>query len=104
MPVSGSKPDPGQFTPPFVLAMLIVPRSCEFGPTGGTYGLCSQRNSLRFSSACLRSSGVKSMRSFSVMCVREYAGGLLGIGCVFDVFSNGISVCGTGVSGIGQIG
>ena len=36
--------------------------------------------------------------------VREYAGGLLGNGCVGEVFSVGMLVCGTAFSGIGQIG
>ena len=63
MPVSGSNPAPGQLVPPLVLPMLIAPSSFEFGPTGGTYGICSQRNSLRFSSACARSAGVKSIKS-----------------------------------------
>src|SRR5688500_11479796 len=104
MPVSGSKPEPGQLTPPLVLAMLIDPRSFEFGPTGGTYAICSQRNSLRFSSACTRNAGVKSIRSLSATCVREYGGGLVGNGCVLAVFSPGMSVCGTGRSSMGQIG
>ena len=35
---------------------------------------------------------------------RPYAGGLVGNGCVGDVFSPGTSDCGTGFSSIGQIG
>ena len=36
-PVSGSKPEPGQFTPPFQLPMLIAPSlSGDSGPAGGT--------------------------------------------------------------------
>src|SRR5215210_6947892 len=104
MPVSGSKPAPGQLVPPLVLPMLIDPSNFEFGPTGGTYGVCSQRNSLRFSSACARSAGVKSITSLSATCVRAYGGGLVTNGCVFAVFSPGISDCGTGRSSIGQIG
>src|SRR5688500_13306628 len=104
MPVSGTNPEPGQFTPPLVLAMLIAPRSLDSGPVGGTYGICSHRNNFRFSSAFARSAGVKSIRSLSATCVREYAGGLLGKGCVFAVFSCAIVDCGTGFSSIGQIG
>src|SRR6185295_10267653 len=104
MPVSTSKPEPGQFTPPAVLPMLIEPSFGEFGPTGGTYGDCSQRNFSRFFSACAFSAGVKSMMSFGVMNVRANAGGLLGIGCVGEVHSPGMSVCGTAFSSIGQIG
>src|SRR5690349_4978633 len=104
MPVSSSKPEPGQFTPPAVLPMLIDPSFGEFGPTGGTNGDCSQRNFSRFFSACAFSAGVKSIRSSGRMYVRAYGGGLVGIGCVGDVHSPGMSVCGTATSGIGQIG
>src|SRR5262245_44971895 len=104
MPVSTSNPAPGQLVPPLVLAMLMEPRSFDSGPVGGTYGVGSQRKSLRFFSACARSAGVKSIRSASVMWVRAYAGGLVTKGCVGDVFSNGIVDCGTGRSSIGQSG
>src|SRR6266705_164140 len=100
MAVSGSKPEPGQFTPPLALPMLIDPRN--FPPlvgrsAGGTNGDCSQRYLPRLSSACWCSCGVKSMTSSLLTNVREYAGGLLGIGCVGDVHSPGMSVWGTGV-------
>ena len=49
------------------------------GRAGGTNGDCSQRNFFRFSSACARSAGVKSIRSFSLTKVREYGGGLVGM-------------------------
>src|SRR5436189_6328884 len=106
MAVSGSNPEPGQFTPPLALPMLIAPMNlpplagCN---AGGTNGDCSQRYLLRLSSACWCSCGVKSRMSSLLTNVREYAGGLLGIGCVGEVFSPGMSVCGTGVSTIGQI-
>src|SRR5258706_12176091 len=91
------------------LALPILMEPSHLPPSvgrraGGTYGVCSKRYFFRFSSACVRSAGVKSMRSFVLTYVREYGGGLLGIGCVGDVFSFGMSDCGTGVSGIGQIG
>src|SRR5882724_3295396 len=106
MPVSGSKPEPGQLTPPEVFAMLIAPRYFCPGPvsTGGTKGDCSQRNFFRFSSACACSCGVKSITSLSATNVREYGGGTLGTGCVAAVFSPGMSLCGAGFSGIGQMG
>jgi len=47
---------------------------------------------------------VKSIRSLSSTPLREYAGGLVGKGCVGDVFSPGTSVCGTGRSSIGHTG
>src|SRR4051812_26407026 len=84
--------------------MLTEPRRGSFGPSGGTYGDGSHRNFARFFSACARSAGVKSIRSFSPTKVREYGGGLVGMGCVGEVFSVGMLVCGTATSGIGQIG
>src|SRR6185436_19760426 len=104
MPVSTSKPAPGQLVPPAVLPMLIEPSSFDSGPVGGTYGDCSQRKNLRFASACLRSSGVKSMRSLSRMKMRAYGTGLVTKGCVGDVCSCFNVVWGTGRSSIGQIG
>src|SRR4051812_25297389 len=104
MPVSGSNPEPGQFTPPEALAMFIDPSRGSSGPIGGTYGDGSHRNRCRFLSAWARRAGVKSIRSPSARKVREYGGGLLGIGCVAAAFSVGTFVCGTGVSRIGQIG
>ena len=44
------------------------------------------------------------MTSLSSSPCCEYGVGLLGMGCVADVFSNGVSLCSTGVSTIGQIG
>src|SRR6185295_7155350 len=104
MPVSTSKPAPGQFVPPAVLPMLIDPYSLDSGPVGGTYGDCSQRKNLRFSSACFLSSGVKSIRSSGRMKMRAYGTGLVTNGCVGDVTSCFNVVCGTGRSSIGQIG
>src|SRR5262245_42579888 len=93
--------------PPLALPMLIEPRylpPSDGRRAGGTNGDGSHRYCLRFVSACCRSAGVKSIRSSTLTKVREYGGGALGIGCVADVFSFGMSDCGTGVSGIGQIG
>src|SRR5215213_7303235 len=105
MPVSTSNPAPGQLVPPAVLPMLIAPNlSLVSGPVGGTYGVGSQRKNLRFARACLRSAGVKSIRSLSAMKVRAYGTGFVGNGCVAAVCSCFIVVCGTGRSSIGQIG
>src|SRR5262245_50632065 len=107
MAVSGSKPEPGQFTPPLALAILIAPRNLpplDGNSAGGTYGVCSQRNLLKLSSACCRSCGVKSITSSRLTYVRENAGGLVGNGCVGAVHSAGVSVFGTGRYSIGQIG
>src|SRR5579863_2365821 len=55
--------------------------------------------------ACARISGVKSIRSSGTrMLLRQYATGLVGYGCVGEVFSPGTVDCGTGRSSIGQIG
>ncbi len=56
------------------------------------------------SRACLRSSGVKSMRSFSVIPWISKAAGLVGNGWVGQVFSSGASDCGTLRSSMGQTG
>src|SRR5205823_12879536 len=48
--------------------------------------------------------GVKLISSSSVTACRAYAGGLVGNGCVGDVFSIGTSDCGTGFSSIGHTG
>ena len=56
------------------------------------------------SSASVRSSGVKSIRSSSVNPCISNAAGRVGIGCVGDSRSPGTSDCGTGRSSIGQIG
>src|ERR1035438_7093385 len=57
------------------------------------------------SRACARISGVKSIRSSGILRkLRPYAGGLVGNGCVGDVFSPGTSDWGTGRSSIGQTG
>ena len=59
----------------------------------------------RIACACARSSGVKSIRSSGILRkLRAYAGGLVGKGCVGEVFSPGTSDCGTGRSSIGHTG
>jgi hypothetical protein len=59
----------------------------------------------RTANACLRSSGVKSMTSFSVTPCRSNGAGLVGKGCVGEVFSPGtVDDWGTGFSSMGQIG
>src|SRR5436190_13731259 len=104
MAVSGSNDAPGQLMPPTVLPTLIAPAHLSLGLTAGMNGVGSQRYRFRLSSAVARSAGVKSIRSSTVTCVRAYGGGIVGIGCVGDVFSPGMSLCGTAFSGIGQIG
>src|ERR1700687_4900769 len=102
--LSGSPPAPGQFVPPAVVPMV----SDAIGPS--TLLTLPGRNigpSLKRETACLASafnSGVKSMRSPRPTDCRAYAGGLVGNGCVGDVFSPGTSDCGTGRSSIGKIG
>ena len=56
------------------------------------------------SRACFRSSGVKSMRSFSVTPWSSKGAGLVGNGWVGQVFSSGVSDCGTARSSIGHTG
>jgi hypothetical protein len=69
--VSGSKPEPGQLTPPMVLATLIDPKILPSGITAGTNGACSQRYFFRFSRACVRRAGVKSITSSGARTLRE---------------------------------
>src|ERR1700687_4236714 len=86
--------------------MLIAPSVPLTSPS--TAGLYIQGATLYraiFLSACARSSGVKSIRSSGTLnSLRAYAGGLVGNGCVGDVFSPGTSDCGTGRSSIGHPG
>src|SRR4029077_3652768 len=104
MCVSGSAPEPGQLvaveaTSAPYSGPLALPR------IGGANGDGSYLYFFRRSSACARSSGVKSMRSSgTLMKLRAYAGGLVGNGCVADSFSPGTSDCGTGRSSIGHTG
>src|SRR5262245_51040959 len=102
--VSGSYPAPGQFVPPLVVPMvspasgppsLLAVGGLKIGPfLNGSIAL----------SACARRSGVKSIKSASVMAWRAYAGGLVGNGCVGEYHSPGTSPFGTGRSSIGQTG
>ena len=55
-------------------------------------------------SAWALNSGVKSIRSSSVTPCRSNGGGLVGKGCVGEVYSPGTVDCGTGRSSIGQTG
>src|SRR5438034_2454062 len=87
--ISGSYAEPGQLTPP-----LSVPEvSAASGPsallTTGGRNTGPSRYRFAASSACALISGVKSTRSLSRTPLREYAGGLVGIGCVGDVFAPG---------------
>src|SRR6267142_6007917 len=101
---SGSAPAPGQFVPPAVVAMV----SAASGPStllttpGRNIEPSLYRDTMRRASA-LRS-GVKLIRSSTPTDCRAYAGGLVGNGCVGDVFSPGTSDCGTGRSSIGHTG
>src|SRR5580658_7958924 len=57
------------------------------------------------STASARISAVKSIKSSGIlMKFRAYAGGLVGNGCVGQVFSPGTSDCGTGRSSIDHTG
>jgi ABC-type multidrug transport system fused ATPase/permease subunit len=56
------------------------------------------------SSAFARNSGVKSIKSSSLTPWRSKAGGLVGKGCVGEVYSPGTVDCGAGRSSIGQTG
>src|ERR1700682_1461836 len=104
MLVSGSNDPPGQFVPPPAVPIVMAARGPPALLTIPGLNMGPFLYILNCSSAWALSSGVKSIRSFSVTAWREYAGGLVGNGCVFAVFSPGTSLCGTGRSSIGQIG
>ena len=91
--VSGSNDPPGQFVPPPAVPIVIA----AIGPptllTTGGLNIGPFLYILNCSRACAFSSGVQSIRSFSVTNWREYAGGFVGNGCVLAVFSNGTSLC-----------
>src|SRR5262249_11321060 len=104
MCVSGSYPAPGQLVPPLAVPNVSAASSWLSPTIGGrNIGPVLYRATLSF--ACARNSGVKSIKSSGTLtyCL-AYAGGLVGNGCVGDVFSPGTSDCGTGRSSIGQTG
>src|SRR2546430_15090958 len=102
--VSGSNDPPGQLVPPPVVPIVIAAIGPSALLTTGGLNIGPFLYIFMFSSACFRSSGVKSIRSPSVTACRAYAGGLVGKGCVGEYHSPGTLPCGTGRSSIGQIG
>src|SRR5437763_3723971 len=104
MCVSGSYEAPGQFVPPLAVPSVSVAR----GPaatliTGGVKTGPSLYRDASFAPSA-RSSGVKSISSSADTPLREYAGGLVGIGCVGAYHSPGTAPFSTGRSSIGQTG
>src|SRR6185295_11619743 len=89
IPVSGSNEPCSQLAPPTEPGTAIVPRVPSGAPMtdGGVQSEGERRYGLMASSACARSSGVKSIRSLTVMPWRSNAGGFVGYGCVGDVRS-----------------
>src|SRR3954470_22338224 len=102
--ISGSYAEPGQLTPPLSVPDVSAPIGPSALLTTGGRNAGPRRNRFDASRPAALSSGVKSIRSLSITPLREKAGGLVGNGCVGDVFSPGTSVCGTGRSSIGKIG
>ena len=98
MPVSGSIAAPDQFAPPATPGTWIVPR-CDGGVKSGPW---SYRATM--SSASLRISGVRSIRSSSRTPWMSIGAGRVGNGWVFAAFSPGTPEAGTGRSSIGQTG
>ena len=106
MPVSGSTAEPPQSAPPTTPGICRVP----FVPPGesstidgavkrGPVTYCSKT-----SSASCRSSGVKSMRSSTVVPCWSNGGGFVGNGWVGAYHSPGTSPGGTGRSSMGHTG
>ena len=105
MPVSGSTAPPCQFAPPVMLGSISTARCAVRAGDDRRREERPElvlRDHLRRLRPC--SSGVKSIRSSSVTPWRSNGAGLVGNGCVGDVFSPGTSDCGTGRSSIGQTG
>src|SRR2546423_2459376 len=105
-PVSESDAPDCQLPPPPNPGATMGPR---FTPRttidGGAYGPPRRYGpALIACNASSRSAGVKSIRSSVLMPTTSKGGGLVGIGCVFAVYSVGTSVCSTGTSGIGHTG
>src|SRR5687767_6567863 len=90
MCVSGSYAPPVQLVPPMPLPMYAVPsQPVDSARLGGLNIGPNLYRSVSFI-ACACNSGVKSIRSSgTLICCRAYAGGLVGNGCVGDVFSPG---------------
>src|SRR3954470_17572446 len=102
--ISGSYAEPGQLTPPLSVPDVNV----ATGPSGlltvGGVNTGPRRYRLAASRPAAFNSGVKSIRSLSTTPLREYAGGLVGNGCVGEVLSPGTWVCCAGRSSIGHTG
>ena len=106
MLVSGSKAAPVQAVPPLEPGNCSVPFVAPGSSprTDGGVNSGPVRYCLMIASASARSSAVKSMRSSSCSPCRSNGGGLVGNGCVADVFSPGTFDCGTRRSSMGHTG
>src|SRR2546425_1687697 len=101
---SGSYEPPAQLVPPPAGPRTRVPSGPSILLTvGGVKSGPILYRETTFS-ASARSSGVKSMRSFTDEPWRSYAGGFVGNGCVAEYHSPGTSPLGTARSSNGQIG
>src|SRR5262245_5957221 len=102
--VSGSYEPPGQLVPPFAVPTVSV---ASGPPTLLMVGGVNTGPILYRSTTCSassRSAGVKLIKSSMEIPFREYAGGLLGNGCVGEYHSPGTSPFSTGRSSMGHTG
>ena len=106
IPVSGSTAAPPQSAPPTTPGICSVPRvppgdssTSEGAVKSGPLTYCSKT-----ASASCRSSGVKSIRSSTLVPCWSKGGGFVGNGWVAAYHSPGTSPGGTGRSSMGQIG
>src|SRR5260370_35242066 len=99
MPFSGAPAAPCQLAPPLTEGSISVGFSRDAGLYTGP-----NRYFFAMASASAFSSDVKSIRSFSLMPSGSNGAGLVGNGCVADVFSPGTADCGTGRPTIGRPG
>src|SRR3954462_10013723 len=102
--VSGSYEPPCQFAPPVAAGRIKVARGPAHLLTTGAVKIGPILYFETNSTACARSSGVKSMRSSIDTPCRSNAGGFDGNGCVGEYHSPGTSPFGTGRSSIGHTG
>src|SRR5437763_7116391 len=100
--VSGSYEPPSQLAPPVAAGRMSVARGPSHLLTTGGVKIGPILYFDTNSTACARSSGVKSIRSSIDTPWRSNAGGLVGKGCVGEYHSPGTSPFATGRSSIGH--
>ena len=102
--VSGSYDPPGQFVPPLAVPTVSVASGPSILLTTGGVNTGPILYLSTICSASSRSAGVKLIKSSTEIPFREYAGGLVGNGCVGEYHSPGTLPFSTDLSSIGHTG